>query len=145
MKVGYIVSSVIVNDMGPFEAQRVYDWMWVGGDVAKLDFLALHLHKQIAPPTKGDWVGAKIMLGTLALRVLKADEFTLTVMRADDRMWRVRVWQVRLGRTWGEFAARVIATLAVWGLARWDPGVVPHWKQIHMVRWLAEQWDRVRT
>lgn len=133
----YLVSKKIYNELGSLE--RI-DWSWDGGQVAFLgDHLIWHLEDIRATQINGKVV----TIGPFRLRVIAREQnapYGIYVMRDGFRA-RIRQCLYPLVATVNLIYRRLIITAGVWGLADINVGLIPTWKDVYLLRRIA---DRVK-
>lgn len=112
---------------------------WEGGPIARIDWYGWHtLFKE--PPS----IGAQFTLGTWRLVVvaLEGDKWqSIYVTRNTTWAWWYAL-RFRFARHWPLFKNRVLATCAVWGLAKYEWNAAPSWLNIYAVAWLKAKVKR---
>lgn len=89
-------------------------------------------------------VGRVVTVGPYRLRLVQeyTAQWAYLAVRETRLAWAtVLLW--RLTQFWQRFEARLIMTLAVWGLARWHRESVPSWDDVHLVR-RVKDWVKAR-
>lgn len=125
---GEIVERVYHNEFGQLE-RREFLWENFWGEEESIAIItSLSIFKLYSTVVE---VGQVIHLGRLRLRVIKREPFNYYVMRDGWRAW-VYYWLVR-GTWWVESAyRRAILTAVVWGLAEYEAGRLPSWRDLRL-------------
>lgn len=107
---------------------------WEGGPIAAIPFRELPNIPALA-------VGDHFTFGPWSLVVVALSDFQYQQVYATrDLRW---AWwyalRFRAARAWQPFKCRVIATCAVWGLAKYDWNASASWSQIYAVAWVQQK------
>jgi len=91
-------------------------------------------------------VGERIVLHGLPLRIVGEQTFISDAYPVMRDGWRARVaaWCFPLSRHCDRCYRRVIITLAVWGLARYDMGALPTWSDVYALASSAATFERAK-
>jgi hypothetical protein len=87
--------------------------------------------------------GDRLTIGPYQVRVIELDFLCRSVVVVrDGSLWWTWLLASQAGRRADLAYRRLITTAAVWGLADYDAGRVPNWRDLHVARWLLKQWGR---
>lgn len=101
------------------------EWEWEGPPVARVDRHALR--RSVNIPADNIRVGGRLMVGQYAARVIGDNLGIVILAREDGYPWLYAI-RYRLAIWAEDITARVVLTLAVWGLAQWPRGgEIPSW------------------
>jgi len=120
--------QIIVEKQNNPLALEDITYRWQGGPVAVLsvDYLG------------EQWQNDIVHIGPYKLR--KVGDFMQFMqcefVRMDYPFWRVVVFKHHAGRLFRIINSRIIITLAVWNLARFEPHMIPDWGDVHAVRFV---------
>lgn len=131
-----LVSEVIYNALGNVERIN-YDW--TGGEVAFLSFSDVcHLTAMGSMQKDGDVV----TVGSLRLRIVDAadDSFPLGIYVMQDGLRAlIKSRFYPLVRIIDLIYRRLVITAAVWNLADFNAAVIPTWKDIYLLKKIANR------
>lgn len=131
----WIIVTQTTGTVGPnrIEVRRWY--RWEGGTIARLDLFDVpDLRDRAFRP------GQFIRLGALRLLVVQVESHRRSLLVAYNTRWAA--WYLALAhieQLRDYVRPRIIATLAIWGLARWNHNRILTWTDIHAVRWLVQR------
>jgi len=112
---------------------------WEGGPIARLGWYEQHAHFKSLPH-----IGARFRFGSWCCVVIAcdADPWPFVYITRDTHWAWWYIFRFWAARHWQPFKCRVIATCAVWGLAKYDWGASVSWSQIYAVAWLQKKLRR---
>lgn len=115
---------------------------WEGGAIAALGWD--YVREFTADATTLD-VGDYLYIGSWLCEVVTIDAFSfrksIGITRCTSWAWWY-AFRFRVAAQWLPFKGRVLATCAVWGLARYDWGAEPSWSEIYAIAWLKAKVKR---
>lgn len=113
---------------------------WVGGPKAKVDLSVIG--EVMGSYNFGE--GDSFEIGPYRLRIIefRYESRMADCVRMDYPFWWWFVFSHHAFRWLRIAKARLIITLAVWGLADYHPATIPSFSYIHAVRWLAGLFHR---
>jgi len=113
------------------------EYAWVGGPECRID---CRFAREASHEVKLDEQTKEIRIGPFRLKVIELDipRCEYVCVRKDYPFWQfIFAWH-RSNRLIDLVYRRSILTLAVWRLASYNPAVIPHWRDIHVLRKIAE-------
>ena len=137
MERGYLIVHSRVNPLG---AAPILRYTWHGGDVIEISGNVWPEFSQAVPK-----IGTRLWIGPYCARVLeyRFAHDSVLVCRERPVITALRVAFYR-GNVYAEMAyRRLVLTLAVWGLASYQQGRLPSWRDIYVLAPLA-RWHRKR-
>ena len=119
-----------------------YDYEWDGGPCVRVSYYLVDMadNRQIEYDKKQ----GVIRVGPYRLRIMEEYPWCdfFECVREDYWLWWAVVGWHLLSRIVDIAYRRLIITLAVWRLAEYDQGAIPHWKQIKIVirvrKWISK-------
>jgi hypothetical protein len=141
-KHGRIVAQKLKDFRGGVEQFR---YEWVGAPVLEIsqNFLwdALPSEVEVFQSKNSGYIlqpGVKIRIGPFMVKVTDSDLMMVTAVRMGGFLWWFPYLWHRATPLVDKFYRRSIITLAVWGLARYSPQTIPYWRDVHILRQIAE-------
>ena len=130
-------AKIIVNEHRDFRGglERL-SYQWVGGNVICISYdlaVKLGVDSRVCKP------GDVFCVGPYRLRIVWRDPvppYTVMAMRVGWVAWGRIIFYAVIKRI-EKVYRRLILTAAVWGLAEYDDAVVPTWRDLYMVKWMA--------
>ena len=134
MQNGYLEMQEFRNTLGVLERR---EYSWEGGPICEVsyDFIP-----ELFVP--GDDL-TNIRIGPYRLHMIERAGWkdTILYVRKDYPFWWVLIAWHKGNRLLDIAYRRSIITMAVWGLAEYNPAVIPHWRDIRILKRL-ENWRK---
>lgn len=130
----YIKFTVNHDDFGH---RSGYDYEWDGprNGIVGVTFELL----RDADPAMLRREGNTIIMGPCCLRIV-GESLRGVYAIIDGRFVVFRVYRFRLSRWLDKIYRRLIVTCSIWGLADFERGTLPTWRNVRFLRCIAEVW-----
>ena len=131
------------------------EYKWQGGPKMQMSrelFYAMHKNKERSQLESGPgWPinleGTRFRLGPYRLHVFEDQPpyfGDVNCIRLDYRFWRLHAYLPRILRHLDLIYRRLIITAVVWGMADYNPAVVPYYKDLYLYQWVVRLGKRIR-
>lgn len=127
-KYGEIIVTRVASALG---APEELTYRWQGGPLYRMDFRNVNGFQMS---------GDIFSLGPYRLKKLNPTDldFYIDLVRMDYPFWWWLVFVHRSSRILRIIWARIIITLAVWRLAKYQEAMIPSYKDIYLVEWFLK-------
>jgi len=126
---GNLLIHEIRNTLGRIER---LEYSWEGGPIAYVDINLLN--------PSDEYKDGLLKIGPYRLRLLEEIIWShqYKFIREDYPFWQLAVGWHKASRLFDLIYRRTIITLAVWRLADYNGATVPGWRDVHILRKIAE-------